>query len=42
LEASDLGQEYIEDCEVCCQPMLVTVFAGEDGQPVVTLSRDSD
>ena len=25
------GQEYTEDCQVCCQPMLIS-FAADDGQ----------
>ena len=24
-------QEYIEDCSVCCRPMVVTVRLGDDG-----------
>jgi hypothetical protein len=28
-------QEYVEDCEVCCQPWSVTVQYGEDGSAEV-------
>lgn len=31
-------QEYIEDCEVCCQPWRVTVTYDETGAAQVTLS----
>lgn len=24
-------QEYVEDCEVCCRPMLVNVVVTDDG-----------
>lgn len=32
-------QEYIEDCEVCCQPWLVSVRYDSEGQAVVTVSQ---
>jgi hypothetical protein len=28
-------QEYVEDCQVCCQPWLVTVRYGADGSAEV-------
>ncbi|HEX2138277.1 MAG TPA: CPXCG motif-containing cysteine-rich protein [Woeseiaceae bacterium] len=31
LDLSAGGQSYIEDCQVCCQPMQVS-FAVEDGE----------
>ncbi|MDH3271060.1 MAG: CPXCG motif-containing cysteine-rich protein [Gemmatimonadota bacterium] len=30
-------QEYVEDCEVCCQPWSVQVTVGADGVPYVEL-----
>lgn len=34
-------QTYVEDCSVCCQPMLVSLtLAGEEG--VVRLDREND
>ena len=30
-------QQYVEDCEVCCRPWLVTVRYGEDGRAGVEL-----
>jgi len=35
---SGSAQEYIEDCEVCCQPWQVTVRYDSDGQADVTVS----
>jgi hypothetical protein len=32
------SQEYVEDCEVCCQPWTVNVAYREDGSATVTLS----
>ncbi len=31
-------QEYVEDCEVCCQPWQVTVRYGSDGSGEVQIS----
>ena len=28
-------QSYVEDCSVCCQPMLLTIRMDEDGSPSV-------
>ena len=31
-------QEYVEDCEVCCQPWQVTVHYDEDGHADVSVN----
>jgi hypothetical protein len=31
------GQEYVEDCEVCCRPWQVFVTWDDDGNPEVTV-----
>jgi hypothetical protein len=31
-------QEYVEDCEVCCQPWTLSVSYGEDGHASVTVA----
>ena len=31
-------QQYVEDCEVCCQPWTVSVHYGEDGEADVSVS----
>jgi Cysteine-rich CPXCG len=35
-------QEYVEDCEVCCQPWRVVVHYGEDGSADVEISALSE
>ncbi len=35
-------QEYVEDCEVCCQPWLVHVRFDEDGQASVSVTTLDD
>jgi hypothetical protein len=32
------SQQYVEDCQVCCQPWRVSVFYGEDGQAEVSVA----
>jgi hypothetical protein len=32
-------QEYVEDCEVCCRPMVVTVDATAE-TPIVNVTRE--
>jgi hypothetical protein len=32
------AQEYVEDCEVCCQPWNVTVHYREDGTAAVSVT----
>jgi len=34
---SGAWQEYVEDCQVCCQPWRVSVRYGEDGSATVHL-----
>ena len=33
-------QSYIEDCQVCCRPIVMDVELNGDGFPVVTASSD--
>ena len=35
-------QQYVEDCEVCCQPWRVTVEYGDDGSAVVSVEPLED
>jgi len=35
-------QEYVEDCEVCCHPMRVSVTVDVDGDPFVTARGEDD
>ncbi|KLD76049.1 CPXCG motif-containing cysteine-rich protein [Xanthomonas hyacinthi] len=42
LDPSVEAQQYVEDCQVCCRPMRVTVGWDEDGEPVVSASAEND
>ncbi|MFT5722424.1 MAG: hypothetical protein ACI9W6_002753 [Motiliproteus sp.] len=30
VDGSESDQEYVEDCQVCCQPILITVYLPEE------------
>ena len=36
------GQSYVEDCQVCCQPIVLDVSLDEDGSPRVHAAREDD
>jgi hypothetical protein len=38
-ESAGDSQEYVEDCQVCCQPWQVTVTLNEDDEPDVEVRR---
>lgn len=42
VDTSCAEQSYIEDCEVCCQPMIVKAWVDEDGSASVSLHRDDE
>ena len=42
LDPGDSGGSYVEDCQVCCRPILFHLHAGADGSLVVDASREDD
>ncbi|EON91421.1 hypothetical protein MARLIPOL_13284 [Marinobacter lipolyticus SM19] len=34
-------QEYVEDCQVCCQPILLKVIVGDDLTPTVEAQAEN-
>lgn len=40
IDKSVAYQEYIEDCSVCCRPMVVSVETGEEGDLSVSLRTE--
>jgi hypothetical protein len=36
------AQRYIEDCQVCCRPIVIDVAFDVDGDPVVRASSEDD
>ena len=42
IDCSEEEQRYIEDCEVCCRPIVVGVFVDDDGMPQVSVASEND
>ncbi len=42
VDASAGGQQYIEDCQVCCRPIRVSVAFDADGAPDLDLRREDE
>ena len=42
LDASDLDEEYIEDCQVCCKPITFLVSEDTDGELNVRVYSEDD
>jgi len=40
IDCSVEKQEYIEDCQVCCRPIIFDVLVDDDGYPTVSVERD--
>jgi len=41
-EFSDSVQQYTEDCQVCCRPMVLNVRSGHAGTLTVEARREDD
>ena len=35
-------QEYVEDCQVCCRPIVLTVGIDDDGETQIEARAESD
>ena len=35
-------QEYVEDCQVCCQPMVLHVLINDDQQAVIDVRAEAE
>lgn len=42
IDCSQGSRSYIEDCQVCCRPMELTVILSPGGLPEVGVSRDDE
>ncbi len=42
IDCSEPEQEYIEDCQVCCRPILFTVMIEGGGEPRVWVRSEDD
>ncbi|MFD2229580.1 CPXCG motif-containing cysteine-rich protein [Alkalimarinus sediminis] len=41
IDCSVVEQQYTEDCQVCCAPMLISVVVDEQGLPAVSLTAEN-
>ena len=42
VDAAAARQQYIEDCQVCCQPIQLRITMDRDGQPSVEARREDE
>ncbi|MEO1078828.1 MAG: CPXCG motif-containing cysteine-rich protein [Pseudomonadota bacterium] len=42
VDSGDFGVDYVEDCHVCCRPMIVTATIDSDGDATLNLRREDD
>lgn len=42
IEVLDESQEYIEDCQVCCRPIVFNVTLNNDDQPLVSVRSENE
>lgn len=42
LDTGDSGVSYTEDCQVCCQPMIVTIIDQCHGELAVDVRREDE
>lgn len=42
LDTSVTQQSYIEDCQVCCRPMLITVTVDSDGDVDLQVRNENE
>lgn len=42
VDATDLDQQYIEDCQVCCKPIIFLVSESMQGELIVRVYSEDD
>ncbi|MEO7068333.1 MAG: CPXCG motif-containing cysteine-rich protein [Rhodanobacter sp.] len=42
VDTSVPSQSYIEDCQVCCRPITLTIEVDSDGEPSVSAAGEND
>jgi len=42
IDCSAGSREYVEDCQVCCQPMLLTLAVDDDAGTRVEVRKEND
>ncbi|WGV98099.1 CPXCG motif-containing cysteine-rich protein [Vibrio sp. YMD68] len=42
IDASDIEQQYIEDCQVCCKPITFLILENNDGSLMANVYSEND
>ena len=42
IDPQDVGQQYIEDCQVCCRPITFIISIGMQGEIIATAKDEND
>ena len=42
VDISAQKQDYVEDCQVCCQPILLHIIVDETGEAIVDAEKEND
>ena len=42
IDCSVADQEYVEDCQVCCRPLVFTVLAGHGEGPDISVRYENE
>lgn len=42
IDTEEVGQQYIEDCQVCCRPITFSVSTTMEGEVMVSLHDEND
>ncbi len=42
VDCSVMKQEYVEDCQVCCRPIMIFVSIDNTNKPQIEVSRENE
>lgn len=42
IDETDIGQSYIEDCQVCCRPIVFSITASSDCETTVSVQAENE
>ena len=42
VDCSEAQQQYVEDCQVCCCPIVLTIDVDDSGLPMVDAARENE
>lgn len=42
IDSTDLNQQYIEDCQVCCKPIVFLISESKEGDHVVSVYNEDE